>query len=240
MRLLGSAIIVLASPAFAADEIWDTTETRDVQARYGECVVNRNYATARQFVLEPNPDDKGWRRAISKVADSDCLVKAANAPGGVEMKFPVDTMRYALADALVRREFSSAPVASIKQAAPLVQPKLDESDYQPKPGKKVKPSQLKNLKELREKRIGLIFLAGFGECLVRQNPDRAHFLLMAKPASREEVAAFKALNREFADCLPSGNTLSFGRATLRGTIAMNYYRLAHAPRQPATPAGVPK
>jgi hypothetical protein len=32
--------------------------------------------------------------------------------------------------------------------------------------------------------------------------------------------------------------MKFNKATLRGTIAMNFYRLTHAARQSATTAGV--
>jgi hypothetical protein len=62
---------------------------------------------------------------------------------------------------------------------------------------------------------------------------------MTQPASVEEATAFQQLVPEFAACLPSGQKLEFNKATLRGTIAMNFYRLAHAPRTIA-PAGASK
>ncbi|HEX5257360.1 MAG TPA: hypothetical protein VFW35_01120 [Sphingomicrobium sp.] len=36
-------------------------------------------------------------------------------------------------------------------------------------------------------------------------------------------------------CLTPGQTLKFGKTSLRGTVAMNLYRLAKAPKVPAAP-----
>ena len=234
-----SAALAFAVSA-AADEEFDSKETREVQAKFSECVVKKNYAAARQMVLTPNLEDRDWRRTVSRVGDGDCLLKAAHSIGGVEMKFPLDTMRYALADALVRREFSAGSPPSIKDAAPLEQPEFDESKYQLEPGKKPKKGQLEKLEKNRDKRIALIFLNDFGECVARANPGKSHELLIAQPDTPGEGAAFNALMPEFASCLSTGQQLKFNRATLRGTIALNYYRLAHAPRVAASPAGASK
>lgn len=231
---------VLLASAAMADEAWDTKEVREVQARFGECVIKRHYQTARQFVLAPNLDEKDYQRAASKVADGYCLVKASESSRGVEMKFPADTMRYALADALVQREFSAGPVSTFANSAPLEKVKFDEKEHQPKPGKKLKPAELKELEEHKAKHLVAIFLAGFGECVVRAEPVQSHSLLMTKPGSSEENAAFAALRSRFGNCIVTGQTLSFSKTALRGTIAMNYYRLAHAPRIAATPAGASK
>ena len=219
------------------DDVWDARETREVQAKYGECVVKKVAGTARKMVLKPNLDESEWRRAIRTVGDGMCLIKATENYDGVEMKFPMDTMRYALADALVRREFSTGPLPAIKDAAPLEQPTFDEAKYQPEPGKNLSKDKLEELEQARAKRIGLVFLATYGECVVRTNPEKSHALLMSKPSTDEESAAFKALTAEFSVCLPAGQQLSLGKTPLRGTIAMNYYRLAHAPRAAVPPAG---
>ena len=36
-----------------------------------------------------------------------------------------------------------------------------------------------------------------------------------------------------SDCVGSGETVNFGPLVLRGSIAINYYRLAYAPRTAA-------
>ena len=203
-------------------------EVRGIQAIYGQCVVKKQYNAARQFVITPDLEDAEWRRLAGKVADSDCLTAAAASAGEVEMKFPNDTMRYALADALVRRDYPAATTVNLKNAAALVQPDFDETKFLPKPGHKAKQRELDQLAENRSKRIALVYLAQFGECVVRENAATSHALLMADPDSPGESAAFASLKPVLANCLVTGRTLSFNKSTLRGTIAMNFYRLAQA------------
>jgi hypothetical protein len=229
----------LAVAAAAPDEdVWDTKETREIQAKFGECVIKRGRAAARKMVLDPSLEGKDYFRAFQRVGDGWCLLEAAKDYDGVEMRFPMDTMRYALAEALVRGEFFRGELPSIKDASPLVHPTFDESKYQPEPGK-TDTAKLEELELSRAKRIGVIFLSTYGECIVRTNPGKSHALLMTNPSTPEESAAFKALTPEFSACLPKGQQLAFGKTPLRGTIAMNFYRLAHAPRLTET-AGVSK
>ena len=234
--LLISAMLALASAA-AVDE-WDSKETRAVQLRYGECVVKKRQSAARNFVLTPDLEKGDLRRHIQMVGDPECLVAAAE--NGVEMKFPLDTMRYALADALVRKEFSLVAPPSLKNAGAIDQPDFDDAKYQPKPGKQAKKKELDELAEKRIKRLALIYLAQYGECVVRAAPDQSRTLLLATPDTPEESAAFAALKPELGGCVVEGQSLKFNKATLRGTIAMNFYRLTYAARQSATTAGVTK
>ena len=55
---------------------------------------------------------------------------------------------------------------------------------------------------------------------------------MTTPGSAQETAQFGAMTTAFATCLPEGQTLAFGKLALRGTVAINYYRLAHAVAAP--------
>jgi hypothetical protein len=214
---------------------WDDRKIRMVQVKFGECVIKKHGEVAQHFVLTPDMEKAQWRKDVGRIADGFCLL-AASDEFGSEMKFPADTMRYALADALVRREFSTGPLPSIKDAAPLVQPQLDEAEYRPEWGEKVKPAKLKELADARTQRLGVIYLAHFGECVARADPVGTHALLMTRPDTTEESAAFRALNPMLGQCLTAGQSLTFSKPTLRGTLAMNYYRLAHAPRATA-PAG---
>lgn len=205
-------------------------EIRKVQTKYGECVVKKQYAAARTFVLLANLEGRDRDRAVAKIANPDCLLGAVTLPGGVQMTFPGDTMRYTLAEALIRREFPGGPPPSLKTAGPIVQPTFDETEYVPPPGKKLKKKELDELAEMRSTRLGQVYLAAYGECVVRADTGNSHAVLMAEPGSTAESSAFRNLLPVFSACLTAGQTLSFGKAVLRGTIAMNLYRLAHAPR----------
>jgi len=80
------------------------------------------------------------------------------------------------------------------------------------------------------------FISRYGECVVRVNPAAVRALLLSRPETDEERTRFTALSTAFGTCLPEGQTLSFGKLPLRGTLAVNYYRLAMAaasmPRAP--------
>ena len=235
---IAAAFLVFASsPASAQNS--KAKHTRDIQARYGECVVERHTSSARRLVLDPALEGAAWRRTIPNVANGDCLVDVTKSITWVELTFPHDTLRYLLAEALVRRELWSEPVRSFARDAPLAQPKFNEADYLPKQGQKLSKYQLQDMKEGLVKKRARVFLSEFGECVVRQNPERSFLLLKARPATSNEEGAFKALAPQLSNCLPAGQQLAVGKVAIRGTIAMNYYRLAQAPRL-ATPAEASK
>jgi TonB family protein len=105
-----------------------------------------------------------------------------------------------LADVLVNEEFPTLDPGLIEGAAPLKQPAHDE---------------------------GMFWK--FGECVVRASPAHAHELLMTKINSAEEVAAFQKLAPNFAQC-PGLDSRFSSQMDRRGTIAINFYRLAHCRR----------
>ena len=223
------AALAPSASALAGDES-DARGIRAIQLRYGECIVKKKHSSARIFVLTPDLERGDFRRLVQMVGDGECAAKATDARGGVALKFPHDTMRYTLADALVRKEFSQTAPSSLKDAGPIAQPEFDETKYQPKAGNKLKQKELDALAESRAKRLSLVYFAQYGECVVRGDPDQSRNLLLATPDSAEESSAFSALKPTLGSCVIEGKSVKFNKATLRGTVAMNYYRLAHAPR----------
>jgi hypothetical protein len=117
---------------------------------------------------------------------------------------------------------------------------LDESDYAPKPSKEATKSELERLHQYREKELARIYLSNFGECVVRAGPLESYVLLMTKTGSAEEQKSFSSLMPALSSCMSEGRTLELNKATIRGTIALNYYRLAHASRADITSAGATK
>lgn len=212
---------------------YEADRVRQIQSGYGDCVVKKQPEEAKRFVLTPRFEEVELRKILPKVGDGWCLNEASDAYGGV-MKFPADTMRYTLADALVRTEFlTSAP--SIADAGPIHHAPLVEADYQPRPGRKARPSELEALARKREMFDASSYMSQFGECVVRGNPAASYHLIMTAVLSPQESEAFKALISTFGSCVTAGQTFKLDKAAVRGTIAMNLYRLAHAPRITAAP-----
>lgn len=70
-------------------------------------------------------------------------------------------------------------------------------------------------------------LRDYAECVVRTNPAGSRDLLQTEPDSAGETAGFETLQPALEHCLQQGS-VAFGRLIFRGTIALNFYRLAHA------------
>jgi hypothetical protein len=212
-------------------------ETREVMARFAACTVKLHPAEAAQYVLE----SKSWAQTdkkVRRIADSECMTDTAMEKNAiVALRLPGDTMRYALAEALVQRELKSFDAPLIQAAQPLAQVAVSESEFTPKPGKKYKPAELQKLEESLAAAKLRAAVTRYGECVVRTDPGNAYRLLNTKPSSPEEGTVFQQLMPAFAQCLEAGAEFKSNRTVLRGVLALNYYRLAHAPRvQPAAGA----
>ena len=235
-----TAALLLATGA--PDDQWNSEKVRRVGAAFGDCVVKRRTREAQAFVLyDPISDrdeDRRQTRLIQRVADSGCLLEAAQSMGGVEMHFPGDTMRYVLADALFRSELmNKPPLEDVSQLALLQHPKFNASKYQAEAGKILKPKEAAELAENRDKELSRIVFSRFGECVVRMDPKSAEQLLRTAVLSPEEDKAFAALKDALSVCVPENATVSLNKMTVRGTVAYNYYRLARAPRVAAASTG---
>lgn len=216
-----------ASIATAASD-YSVTETRRIAYDYARCVIgNARNAAAASDVLLGNVDNDTIKTKYGRLIDGNCLVSTIHAGG--QMKFPADLYDYALADALVGRELAALPVPNLSNVAPLERRKLPPEPAPPpaNAGKSEKARYAKALKDFDDAK-SLRALGEYGECIVRTNPAGAKALLLTRPETAAETSSFDALRDAFAQCLPEGRTLSFGKVVLRGTIAVNYYRLAQA------------
>lgn len=225
--LLCAALVIAAAP------------DPDVQARqafqaYSECVVKRHAWEASEVVLSRSTTLE-IEQLHPDVLTSDCLY-ADDKQNADTMRLPnPDYLRYGLADALVRREYARGLPPDIARAAPFSHPELKESDYRPKPGKTPTPEELADLQKSHDRDAVYRSLSIYGECVARADPAGALRLILTNVGSAEEDQAFAAMGDALSACLTPGQTLKFGKTSLRGTVAMNLYRLAKAPKVPAAP-----
>lgn len=244
--LLGS-IILLALPSGAlaiqkssgaasnirrnpdVEKVKPLDETRRVAAKYADCVVRKKPAKAALAVLDLVPN-KAIIKNYKDLIDRDCFLKASRTAFEARLRFPNDHLRYALADALVRKEFPTAPAMDVVNIAPLWHEQFDAAAYLPPPGKKRSAKKQALWNEYALETQASIFISKFGECVVRANQKQTHALLLTEPASDAERAVLKNLAPVLGDCLPAGQSFRANQSMIRGTIAINYYRLAKAPR----------
>jgi hypothetical protein len=201
---------------------------------YAKCVVERRQAKASEALLA-NLDNATILRKYRMLIVGDCLKGRAFAT--TKMSFAGDLYRYALADALVNRELAALPAPDLTAVPRLQHREPGEEPRRELPnGKQVSEKKYQEALADHQQEAGFAYLSRYGECVVRANPAGAKSLLLAAPDSEAETTRIRELQPALSLCLGEGATLRFGRVALRGTIAINYYRLAHAARGGATKA----
>ena len=225
-------VMLVGMPAFlwpasgdAADSAKEQAKIRKITFDYAACVVREHHASASEAILA-TASNEAILGHFPQIIDSDCLTSTAG--DDVDMRFPDDSYRFALADALVNVDFVSKGEASFADRLPLAQPVVVSQEAQAELIAKTKSGRKrKDLQEEFTKSRILGWIARYGECVVRQDPVNARYWLLTRPDTPEETSRIKAMQPAFGLCLGSG-TMKFNRITMRGTVAINYYRLAMA------------
>ncbi len=194
---------------------------------YATCIVKRAHAEASNDLLadaDNNTISRDFERYIKKGV---CV-----PPNIEKIGFGTDLYRYALADALVASEFASEGPSDFSDRAPLTHhPGPTSADLDAALAKEKSAKKRDELRNLFVQAEGAAILSRYGECVARRDPVDARLWTLTKPGSAEEDARIDTMRHAFGACLLEGK-VTFSKATLRGTVALNYYRLAHAPVQP--------
>ncbi|HEY1228789.1 MAG TPA: hypothetical protein VGF26_15870 [Ramlibacter sp.] len=228
--MIQAVLLSLAAQAmilpYAPDDKGTPTEARQVLGDFMRCVVKKHPTDASAVVLSNDFDDSIVRSP--KLLTPDCLAAG-------RLKIPDDEfVRYGLAEALIRREYAQGVPTDIKQAAPLAHPLIDGARIGPE-----LPARLsrKERAALEQRQVAAAnaarVMSQYGECVARWDPQGALRLVLTEPSSAPESAAFGALMAPLSNCLPAETTLKVDKAQLRGSIALNLYRLAKGPRVPS-------
>lgn len=201
-------------------------EARKIVLDYATCVVKRSHNKAAEALLA-NADTRTIKRDFRRLINSDCV------GSGVSIDFDADFFRYALADALVSSEFALAGPTDFSDRPLLthLQPPT-QTDLDHALAKVRSAKERDELQRIFRAAQVVPSLSSYGECVVRSDPNDARLWVLSKPGTPEEATRIDALRHSFGACLKDGK-ITFSRETLRGTVALNYYRLAHAPAQPS-------
>src|SRR3954470_10579322 len=231
LALLLAASTVQAFPSDGESD-YSPKEVRTLMYAYAKCVVGREPRRASEALLA-NIDNATFIKYYGRLIIGECLVRETHVAS--RMTFKGDLYRYALADALVKRELATHPVPDLSAV-----PRLSHREPGPEPrpfnakGKKLSAREYDEALKNYRQNVTFSFLSKYGECVVRAAPAESRALLATVPDSVEETSRFGALQPALATCMPEGHTVRFGRVALRGSLAINYYRLAHAARAAGT------
>jgi len=225
---LALAVAALVLPAPVKAELTGK-DARDALYDFTRCVSGKDPKEAESVVLSTIPNGEIVHK-YPRLVDPNCL-----RPGQLVM--PGDYLRYGLAEWIIRREYANGLPSDIALAAPL--PHYEIPDYLFNLGilgRALMPAQVALIEQRRNQAIGFQTLAELGECVDRKDPPGALRLVLSKIHSAAETQAFAALHGSLSSCLSEGETISFDPAALRGTIALNLFRLAKASRIASRPA----
>lgn len=203
-------------------------EARRVSTEYASCIVKHNHDKASEALLA-DVDNDTLQRKFRGLIDNTCLPSDADS-----LKFAGDLYRYALADALVAAEFADSGPDDFSDRLPLSHlPSPTQAELDAALAKAGSAKKRDQVLTGFQKKEGVSLLSRYGECVARQDPRDVRLWLLTKPGTPEENGRIDALRPTFAACL-EGGTVAFSKATMRGTVALNYYRLAHAATRPST------
>lgn len=203
-------------------EVYPPGEERRILAHYTSCLVKSMPQTAARFVVEQGSDGK----LAEKLRIPNCLPIRS---GVVMMARPL--FRYALADALIRTD-RSIRLPDMK-AVPGLDHGTIEQELEATASRWNKAWEAKHIAQRRAVAAQHIAISRFGECVVRAAPAHADEMLRSEVASAAEKTAIRKLSPILSTCVDKGATIAFSPEVVRGTIALNYYRLAKAPRAAA-------
>jgi hypothetical protein len=200
--------------------------SRAVMAEFAGCVVRRKHDLAAEVVLDPGQrlgSEEGRGLFIS-----DCM------PRGSQMQAKATQVRYGLAEALVVADVKAAP-EDLSRVAPLQHPPFVD---RPMPAEvAADPERVARWQAFAQAEQAYASLGPIGECVVRADPAGSLALLKTEAGSDAEKAAVGAIAAVLPGCVKKGEQLSINRFNLRGTLALNLYRLARAPRVAANSGG---
>jgi hypothetical protein len=215
------------------DSDYSAKETRLLVDDYGRCIVRKEGKLAAQAILR-NVNNKTLMREYPRLIDGKCVPTPPATT--VKVQFHGDQFRYAIADALVSAELGALPAPNLDSVPPLDHRIPTPPSRLDKKGRPLSDRKYAEAVEDYDQDQAFSYLSSFGECAVRADPAGSRALLLTRPESEAETAAFAALKNAFGNCVEEGHTLAFGKVALRGTIAVNYYRLARAAAAPASGA----
>jgi hypothetical protein len=181
--------------------------------KFAECVVSKNAHDAHVYVVEDLPEAQ-FERLRNKMRDEACWRTATG------LQTPVDTtglkLQGTIAEALMATQAEEGPLP-LNSIAPLKQDTISEEN------RRKDSATVKAIEDM-------LALFWAGECVVRADQNGSQALLKSGLASPQESSALAALKPVFDGCSKHEFGYTVTPDELRAAVAVNYYRLAHAPR----------
>lgn len=201
-------------------------EGRRVSGEFPTCVAKKRAALASAYILDRSSFD--FKQKYGRLAEGDCLQPSDAFALEFALRLDDESMRYSLAEALLRDGLADIDPMQLPKAPPIPIPLV--YDY----SKAANSANVddKAREQIRAAAVAKMVMYKFGDCAVRADPVAARSLLQAPPGTDNERKAVDTLRPALGSCLEKGSQVTLNRSRLRGAIAVSYYSLAHAPNLP--------
>jgi len=210
----------------------DTHEdVRKPLSEFASCTVRGDLKRSRELVVDT---DYGISARYSDLLSNYCLP----ADRDLYLGMTPTVVRFALADAVFARSLRDIDPKALAAAPALPGFGFNKASYD-QDGAKIKAASERDAWMKNGQTIARdLEYFRFGECLVRGDPAAARSLLLTKIESKEEASAFAGLIPTLDRCQSARRQVSLDKADVRGTVAVNYVRLASVAQSGASSNGV--
>ncbi|MEJ6008952.1 hypothetical protein [Novosphingobium aquae] len=225
-----TAAVVL--PAHAAEPP-SPAQIRKFLADYGACIAKREPELAHKAVVSGanfnRESPEGKRLKQRECMDEDLLANTASGfQGRLRMRLDDDTYRGVIAEALVGKSAKALSIDGLKAVAILTydEPRPLRMTYPD--GKPVPEEKLARQRAAIARKTEATLMGKLGECVVRIAPEQSRTVLGTALETPAELQSLNALGPMLGQCVKAGETVSLDRISVRGALAIAYYRLSQA------------
>ena len=226
-----AAYLLLTAAAAWSGEDMSKADSRLVMRDFANCMAGHHSNDARAYLaLDPS---RPLTAEQAQLLRSDCMPMVSPAPipvilgahtPTIAIKGSRENYRFALAEALLLRTYRRSAPAIAPEAPPLSHPALVVGSPMPVDWHWDASEWFNHIKRSQQDALA----SAFGECVVRASPELSWTLLKTDVGSSAEAQAFEPLKPVLATCLGQTGGMAHGKFGIRGSIALNFYRLTMA------------
>lgn len=223
---------ILVVPALGGDALENRASyLADVDA-YARCTVRNHHNSTRDMILS-NVDNKSMERKFGDIYTEEAIAFVPNCRELILISRSViiepDAFRASIAEVLVKKDHSEGVAGDFTNVPPLthLQPESVQ-EYNDKINAAKFEKQRARIKKAHDESVSRSWLSAYGECVVRFNTSASRDWVISKVGAAAEGEAISRIKPALSACLLEGEALTFDKYTLRGTLAINYYRMAMA------------
>lgn len=226
-------LVALVSAPVAAAEPPSPQQIRAFLSEYGACVAKREPELAQKSVLSgasfSRDSAEGKRLMQRECMDPELLRNQADGfAGRLRMRFDEDTYRGVIAEALIARNGAVVDTAALPAIAVLSYEEPRPLRTTDREGKAIPEDGLARQRAAIARKTQAMLMGRLGECAVRAAPVQSRAVMGTAIDTPAELQALNALGPVLGQCIKAGETVSLDRVSVRGALAIAYYRLSQA------------